>query len=104
MDKLISELISYGLKYHLVHIDDKIYVINRLLELFEKSEFQWMDTDARQLDAILSDMNDYAIEHGLIEEDTIIKMLLLASSNGRCLSFVCKVKMQTILQRHPMKY
>ena len=70
MDKLISELISYGLKYHLVHIDDKIYVINRLLELFEKSEFQWMDVEARQLDAILSDMNDYAVSHGLIEDDT----------------------------------
>ena len=80
MDKLISELISYGLKYHLVHTDDKIYVINRLLELFEKSEFQWMDTDARQLDAILSDMNDYAVSHGLIEEDTITNRDLLQKS------------------------
>lgn len=70
MDRLISELVSYGLKYHLVHVDDKIYVINRLLELFEKLEFQWVDTNVRQLNEILSDMNDYAVEHGFIE-DTI---------------------------------
>jgi len=71
MDRLISELVVYGQNYNLVHADDKIYVINRLLELFKKSEFQWVDVDARQLDAILSDMNDYAVTHGLIEEDTI---------------------------------
>ena len=71
MDKLISELVSYGINYNLVHIDDKIYVINRLLEVFKKAEFHWVDTDVRQLEAILSDMNDYAVMHGLIEEDTI---------------------------------
>lgn len=71
MNRLISELVSYGLKSNLVHEDDKIYVVNRLLELFEKSEFQWIDTEIRQLDEILTDMNDYAVAHGLIEEDTI---------------------------------
>lgn len=71
MDRLISELVTYGMNYHLVHVDDRTYVINRLLELFEKSDFQWIDTDVRQLDMILSDMNDYAVAHGLIEEDTI---------------------------------
>ena len=71
MDRLISELVSYGLENDLVHVDDKIYVINRLLQLFNKTEFQWVDTKIRQLDSILSDMNDYAMEQGLIEEDTI---------------------------------
>ena len=71
MDRLISELVSYGLHYSLVHADDKIYVINRLLELFQKAEFQWVDTDIRELDEILQDMNDYAVVNGLIEENTI---------------------------------
>ena len=71
MDRLISELVAYGLNYNLVHVDDKTYVINRLLELFNKSEFQWVDTDIRRLDIILSEMNVYAVECGLIEEDTI---------------------------------
>ena len=70
MDRLISELVSYGLKNDLVHADDKTYVVNRLLELFGKNEFQWVDAKERRLEEILSDMNDYAVAHGLIE-DTI---------------------------------
>ena len=71
MDKLISELVSYGLQHDLVHSDDKTYVVNRLLELFGKNEFQWVDVKERRLEEILTDMNDYAVVHGLIEEDTI---------------------------------
>ena len=70
MNKLISELVSYGLQQNLVDADDKTYVINRLLELFGKVEFQWVDTEPRQLYEILDDMNDYAAQNGLIE-DTI---------------------------------
>ena len=71
MNKLISELVSYGLQHNLVHADDKTYVINQLLELFGKAEFQWVDAEPRQLYEILDDMNDYAAENGLIEENTI---------------------------------
>ena len=30
MDKLISELVSYGIQNGLVNVEDKVYVINRL--------------------------------------------------------------------------
>ena len=36
MDKVISELVSYGMVNGLIAEDDKVYVINRLLELFDK--------------------------------------------------------------------
>ena len=71
MNKLISELVSYGMQNNLVHADDKTYVINQLLELFGKAEFQWVDTEPRPLHEILDDMNDYAAENGLMEADTI---------------------------------
>ena len=71
MNKLISELVSYGMQNNLVHADDKTYVINQLLELFGKAEFQWVDTEPRPLHEILDDMNDYAVEMGLMEADTI---------------------------------
>ena len=35
MDKLISELVSYGMENGLISCDDRVYVINRLLELFD---------------------------------------------------------------------
>ena len=71
MNKLISELVNYGLQKNLVHADDKTYVINQLIELFGKSEFQWVDAETRPLSEILDDMNDYAAQNGLMEEDTI---------------------------------
>ena len=71
MNKLISELVSYGIKTRLVDVSDKVYVVNRLLELFDKKEFVWIDEESRPLHSILSDMTDCALQLGLIEEDTI---------------------------------
>ena len=71
MDKLISELVSYGMTNGLIEEDDKVYVINRLLELFGKKEFTWSDEKVRPIHLILSDMMDYALEQSLMEDDTI---------------------------------
>ena len=71
MDKLISELVSYGMVNGLIAEDDKVYVINRLLELFDKKEFVWSDEEIRPIHLILSDMMDYALKQGIMEDDTI---------------------------------
>ena len=66
MNELISELVGYGIEKGLVEEDDKIYVINRLLELFRLDSYTQTYKAIRQLSEILSDMTDYAAEHGLI--------------------------------------
>ncbi len=71
MDKLISELVSYGITNGLILEDDKVYVINRLLELFDKKDFVWSDEKIRPIHLILSDMMDYALKQGIMEDDTI---------------------------------
>lgn len=71
MKKLISELVMYGMKKGLIDEADKVYVINRLLELFELNDFEWSNEDVRPLNCILADMTDYAVETGIIKEDTI---------------------------------
>lgn len=71
MDKLISELVNYGITNGLIAEDDKVYVINRLLELFGKKEFAWSNEEVRPIHLILSDMLEYAIEQGIMEDDTI---------------------------------
>lgn len=71
MDRLISELVSYGMKNGLIAEDDKAYVINRLLELFGKKEFVWIDSEVREVHLILSDMMDLCLEQGIMEDDTI---------------------------------
>ena len=71
MDRLISELVSYGMTNELIAEDDKVYVINRLLELFDKKDFVWSDEKIRSIHMILADMMKYAIEKGIMVDDTI---------------------------------
>lgn len=71
MDKLISELVSYGIKNEMIDIEDKVYVINRLLELFDKKDFIWSDEEVRPIHMILDDIMDCALEQGIMEDDTI---------------------------------
>ena len=71
MDRLISELVSYGMTNELIAEDDKVYVINRLLELFDKKDFVWSDEKVRSIHMILEDMMKYAMEKGIMEDDTI---------------------------------
>lgn len=70
--KLINELVTYGIECHLVDVEDKVYVTNRLLELFEVMEFTEETVDVvRPLHEILEDMMAYANENGIMKEDTI---------------------------------
>ena len=71
MDKLISELVSYGINNGLIDTEDKVYVINRLLEEFEKKDFVWHDVSVRPIHQILEDMMYYSIELGTLEEDSV---------------------------------
>ena len=80
----ILELTEYGLLTGLVKPEDKIYTINRLLELFgldeledevvaayEKRTPMTEDVAVASLEGILSEMLDYAAEKGLMPENTI---------------------------------
>lgn len=72
INKLINELMKYGVDSHLVEDDDKVYVTNRLLELFELMEFEEEIIDTvRPLNEILEDMLAYAYKNGIMKEDTI---------------------------------
>ncbi len=70
MNKWISQLIQYGLDNGLIDPEDKVYVINRVLELFGQKEFVWSDEEPRPLNEILSEMTDYAYLNGLLSENT----------------------------------
>ena len=37
IDKVISELVNYALENELIEADDKIFIVNRLLDIFEKN-------------------------------------------------------------------
>ena len=78
INKLINELIAYGTKTGLIDEADKVYTINRLLELFKLDEYEADDTSGseeeskgRVLNEILDDMMDYALSEGIMENDTV---------------------------------
>ena len=80
----ILELTEYGLVTGLIKPEDKIYTINRLLELFGLEELEdevvaayakrkplTQESAEDALEGILAEMLDYAAEKGLMPENTI---------------------------------
>ena len=80
----ILELVEYGLVTGLVEPEDKVYTINRLLEVFRLDEMEdavlaeyakreplTKERAIAGLETLLKDMLDYAAEHGLMQDNTI---------------------------------
>jgi len=80
----ILQLVEYGLVTGLVEPEDKVYTINRLLELFRLDEMEdavleeyekrnpmTAESAIAGLEALLKDMLDYAAENGLMQDNTI---------------------------------
>ena len=81
----ILELTEYGLVTGLITEDDKIYTINRLMELLEIDEMEdrvfeayaarqpmTQQTAEESLEDILAEMMDYAYEKGIMKENSIV--------------------------------
>ena len=72
IQKNIRELVQYGLLTGLIEEEDRIYTINRLLELFgldaleECGEQDEVTVD--DLERVLGEMLDYAYEKGILSE------------------------------------
>lgn len=70
----ILQLTEYALNTRLIQPADKVYTINRLMELFELDELEMKEQPmavSQDLQEILESMLDYAAEQGLIPENTI---------------------------------
>lgn len=77
--KSIAELVNYGIAAGLVDEEDKIYTTNRLLELFGIEEYEEPVKLERipnpagfDLEALLKELLDYAVEKGLLSDDSIV--------------------------------
>ncbi len=73
INALIGELVSYGMENSLVEPADEVYVTNQLLSLFGLNEYEKKGIPAqkRPVHEILDDMLDYAVEHKILEDDTV---------------------------------
>jgi len=72
----IRKLVQYGLQTGLITEADKIYTVNRLLELFGLDELEESGSDVamgvEELETVLGEMMDYAYEHGIMTENSIV--------------------------------
>ena len=71
----IRKLVSYGIKTGLVPEEDRIFTVNKLLELFGLEELedaeQTPEMAEGELEEVLNSMCDYAYDRGLLAENTV---------------------------------
>lgn len=76
IQKNIRRLAEYALQTGLIEKSDKVYTINKMLELFQIDELEEdesiINMDVDLLEQVLCEMMDYAVSQGIIVEDNII--------------------------------
>lgn len=77
INKYIKQLINYGLTNNLIMQEDVIYTTNMLLLTLKLDDYQEPDevsdiTTSEELEETLKGILDYAVEKGLIEDDSVV--------------------------------
>lgn len=78
--KEIERLVQYGLKKELFKEEDKIFIRNSLIALFNLDEYKEVKTEDEDLDSpteILDNLLNYAFEQGILEWNTSVYRDLL---------------------------
>lgn len=71
----IDKLLSYGIITRLIEESDEVYVRNRIIALLKLDSYEKTGTKCNsinELGEILDSITDYAVENGLIENDSIV--------------------------------
>lgn len=77
IDAAVRKLICYGLENNLITADDRIYAANSMIHVLKRDEYDppeeiYTDID---LEAVLKEITDYAVENGLIEDSIVYRDL-----------------------------
>ena len=90
----IRELVQYGLLTGLVAKEDEIYTTNKLLELFGEEEYPFEfgeemerteEEAVKRLPELLTEMMDYAVSKGIMQEDGVVYRDLFDTKIMSCL-------------------
>lgn len=87
VDIEIKKLVSYGLERGLIEKEDAIYAANRILSVLHMDSYQEPEEEFGQieLEAVLNNLLDCALETGALEEDSIGYRDLLDTKLMACL-------------------
>lgn len=90
----IRELVQYGLLTGLVEKEDEIYTTNKLLELFGEEDYPFEfgeeterteEEAVKRLPELLTEMMDYAVKKGIMQEDGVVYRDLFDTKIMSCL-------------------
>lgn len=74
IEQSIKKLVCYGLETGLLKKEDKIYAINKLLELLKLEEYEEPSEEYINIDLeqTLKELMDYAYQHKVLEEEGVV--------------------------------
>ena len=78
LDKNIKKLVEYGVQTGLIPECERRYTTNLLLEIFKEDDYEDVDIqgEALELEDILKDLLDEAVNRGIIEDSIVYRDLL----------------------------
>ena len=59
----INKLLQYGINTGLIEKEDKLYVANKVIAILKLTEYVETETTNEELETILKEINDYAVEN-----------------------------------------
>ena len=87
IEESIAKLVQYGMEQGLLKQDDRIYAVNRILEVLKMDDYQepGQVPEHPDLEETLNELLDYAAEKGLLEHNSIVYRDLFDTKLMDCL-------------------
>lgn len=87
IEESIAKLVQYGMEQGLLQEEDRIYAINRILEVLKLDDYQEQEQVPEQpdLEETLNELLDYAAEKGLMEHNSVVYRDLFDTKLMDCL-------------------
>ena len=86
-DENVKRLVQYGIESGLIPEEERIYTTNQLLELFEEEEYTEPEMEFKDVDLeeVLEELLDYAVEKGVLKENSVVYRDLFDTKIMNCL-------------------
>ena len=87
IEESIAKLVQYGMEQGLLQEEDRIYAINRILEVMKLDDYQEQEQvpEHPDLEETLNELLDYAAEKGLMEHNSVVYRDLFDTKLMDCL-------------------
>lgn len=85
-NEAITALVNYALEKELIEQEEKVWAVNRILEVMQADSFSWEESAKGKeagLTEILDTLIDDAYERGVLEENSVVYRDFLIQNSGQ---------------------